>query len=287
MTLNAIITARVTVKKKDSLGRRGGARGAHFSDFKKALIMKTTTVINNSNPGCQPLTPASGKPASGNRHVAAPVILAGPGPSTGLCQEVKRLQQKQRLALAKATVQEWDLAHVQLLPMSPHDPDPESLKRKLALGQLFTDTLSLDNVPAFVIFWHVESRTKGTSAVCVNGVASLLHSEDRWDLLMDGLDLLAKQNGCHEIIFHSFRAGVAEMATKSGYEAVSVCYRKVIRQENSLASIPSPAPGGGKPAREAAVAVTAKHAADDKRDGRAAAVENGKGNDEAKCTIWP
>ena len=136
-------------------------------------------------------------------------------------------------------------------------------------------------MPVFVIFWHVES-SKETSAVSVNGVASLLHSEDRWDLLMDGLDLLAKQNGCHEIIFHSFRAGVAEMATASGYEAVSVCYRKSIPQETYLASIPKPAPDSGKPERKAVVAAPAQRAAADKGARRATVVENGKGNDETK-----
>jgi hypothetical protein len=247
--------------------------------------MKTTTGIVSSDVDCQPVTPVSVKPAGSNGHIIAPMILSGAPPPAGLCQEVKRLRQKQKLALTKSTVQEWDLAHVKLLPMSPHDPDPDSLKRKLAMGQLFTDTLTLDNAPAFVIFWHVESRAKETSAVCVNGVGSLLHSADRWDLLMDGLDLLAKQNGCHEIIFHSFRAGVAEMATASGYEAVSVCYRKAIPHAISPASIPGSPPGSGKPERKASVAAPTRHPGDDKRDGQAVVVENGKDNNETKSAI--
>jgi hypothetical protein len=250
--------------------------------------MKTTTKVISSNRDCQPVIPASViKAVSSNGHIITAGSFAGPRPSTGLRQEVKHLRQKQGLALAKATVQELDLANVKLLPMSPHDPDPDSLKRKLAFGQLFTDTLTLDNVPVFVIFWHVESRAKETSAACVNGVASLLHGEDRWDLLVDGFDLLAKQNGCHEIIFHSFRAGVAEAATASGYEAVSVCYRKAIPHRTSLASIPGSAPGSGKAEHKAEVAAPTRHAGDDKSGGQAVVVENGKGNNETKSTIWP
>jgi hypothetical protein len=249
--------------------------------------MKTTTKVISSNPDCQPVIPVPVKPASNNGHIIAPGAFAGPKPLTGLHQEVKHLRQKQGLALTKATVQELDLASLKLLPMSPHDPDPDSLKRKLAFGQLFTDTLTLDNVPVFVIFWHVESRAKETSAVCVNGVASLLHSEDRWDLLVDGFDLLAKQNACHEIIFHSFRAGVAEAATASGYEAVSVCYRKAIPHATSLASIPGSPPGSGKPERKASVAAPTRHTADDTGDRQAVVVENGKVNNETKSTVWP
>jgi hypothetical protein len=222
-------------------------------------------------------TPKLGKPThgSGLPQMPAPVIPARVKPSAHLSQEVKRLREKQTLALTRFPAREWDLVRDRPMSMLPHDTDPDALRRKFTLGQIFSNTLTMDGVPMFLIFWHVESQSSEMSAACVNGVASLPQGEDRWDLLMDGLDLLARQNACNEIMFHSFRAGVAEEATANGYEAVSVCYRKLLP--------PTPAhpratpPRGGKPARKAP--------AGDMKFSSPKAVGTAKEPDENKSTV--
>ena len=89
-------------------------------------------------------------------------------------------------------------------------------------GLMACNNITVNDQPAYAVFW-----TRGfDNALTVHGAASLRDGTDFADALMTGLEILAREMGCTQIIFHSNRFGMGRKAMDFGFQPLSVCYRK-------------------------------------------------------------
>ena len=126
------------------------------------------------------------------------------------------------IELVEASHDQAKRAQEILAPIMSYGVDQKGLYHAWQEGWLRCDTVCVDNVSTFIVFHHKAMDP----TLIVNGLACLLDGEDRWDLLMNGLDALAEKHGCKSIVFHSARGGVMKKALVSGYQAECVAYRK-------------------------------------------------------------
>lgn len=127
------------------------------------------------------------------------------------------------IAFAETLPSEHARAVSGALPLLPYGIEPDWFVREVAAGKVNSSTLTVNGERVIVIYWQVMSNSTLMGLLAV-GLTTDKHFPD----LMAGLEIIAKENGCKRVCFHTLRRGVLRQCAGFGYSPAGILFEKVL-----------------------------------------------------------
>ena len=127
------------------------------------------------------------------------------------------------LEYADTKLSEHSIAQELLEPFLPIGAEKGYLVYAVNEGLFQATTLTIDNIPSYVIYYHVT-----LDKTFVVNLTAQLRDYRNISALFVGCEKLARQNGCTTIAFHTNRKGRIKTAYLYGYKPIAILFRKTI-----------------------------------------------------------
>ena len=138
---------------------------------------------------------------------------------------MKTLTVARQLSLCQTTAAQVGSA-VQLLG-STFAADMAWIDSGLAQGFYQSTTICVDAVARFVVVWHINQQR----VLFVNAAAALTPEFADFTALVEGVKVIARQNGCRAIEAMTLRAGLLKKLLADGFETIGVTVQFKISDE--------------------------------------------------------